>query len=301
MLFTAKNLKKYFFIESGLFEAKVQKIRALEDVSFTVEKNEVFGIVGESGCGKTTLARIVGRIIKPTYGTIKYDAQITKPTQDIQMIFQNPEEALNPKMPVGESLLEPLRCNGVKSNLKQRISQTLKMLSLPEDITGRFPHQLSGGQKQKIVIARAIALQPKLLICDEPTSALDLCMQAHILNLLLNLKKRFNLALLFITHDLNIIKNISDRIMVMYSGIIVEIGPARIISLAPSHPYSQLLMGSISNSNKNIQIVANNAQENQCKFFSCCPNKEKKCGHERPRLKEITPGHWVACFNIKNA
>lgn len=298
MLFTAKNLKKYFFVESRPFEARVQKIRALEDVSFTVEKNEVFGIIGESGCGKTTLARIVGRIIKPSYGTIEYDSQITKPTQDIQMIFQNPEEALNPKMPVGESLLEPLRCNGIKGNLKQRISQTLEILSLPKNITERFPHQFSGGQKQKIVIARAITLQPKLLICDEPTSALDLCMQAHILNLLLNLKKRFNLTLLFISHDLNIIRNISDRIMVMYSGIIIEIGPARTISLAPLHPYSQLLMGSISD--KKTQIVVDDIQENQCNFFSCCPHKEKKCGYERPRLKEITPGHWVACFNIKN-
>lgn len=296
MFLIAKNLTKTFSVESGFFENASRKIEALKDICFTVDEGEAFGIVGESGCGKTTLARIIARIIKPTSGTIEYGNQVEKPSRDIQMIFQNPEEALNPKMTVRELLLEPLWCNKIQGDLLERIQEAIKVLHLSQSALRRFPHQFSGGQKQKIVIARAIALQPKLLICDEPTSSLDLCAQAHILNLLLELKRKFNLTLLFISHDLNIIKIISDRIMIMYSGIIMELGRKQAICSNPIHPYSQLLI--THTGMKKNRFFDTGPQKHGCKYLQYCPLKQKKCENQVPPLLEVSSGHWVRCFNI---
>ncbi|MFH1692312.1 MAG: ABC transporter ATP-binding protein [Candidatus Omnitrophota bacterium] len=296
MLLTVKKLTKIFFIEHGLFAEKSKRIEAISDISFQVNEGEVFGIIGESGCGKTTLARIIGRIIAPSQGSLAYSPVIKQPSKDIQLIFQNPQEALNPKMTIGESLVEPLRCNNIKDNSEKIISENLKILGFSDGITNRFPHQFSTGQKQKIVIARALMLKPKLLICDEPTASLDLCMQAHILRLLLELKKRLSLTLLFISHDLNVIKIISDRIMVMYSGIIVEIGPAKMIYENPLHPYSRLLLGHSSDLPQDILSEDNNNP--CCRFFERCPDKKQECAHRPIHLVQIHKGHWVACSKV---
>lgn len=296
MLFTVKKLTKYFFIKQGLFSSRSNTIEALKNICFQVKEGEVFGVIGESGCGKTTLARIIGRVITPSFGTIEYSPAIIRPCRDIQLIFQNPQEALDPKMTIAESLSEPLKCNMIKNDFKKIILENLNSLGFSADVLNRLPHQFSTGQKQKIVIARAILLKPKLLICDEPTSALDLCMQAHILRLLLELKKKLNLTLLFISHDLNVVKIISDRIMVMYSGIIVEIGPARIICEHPLHPYSRLLLGH----NKKLprDAIPEKNKDFFCKFFERCPDREHACAHKPTHLVEVTKGHWVACSKI---
>ena len=295
MFLIAKELTKYFTVEKNFFNPVKRKIKALDGISFWLVKGETLGIVGESGCGKTTLARILGSIILPTSGEIQFSKEITKPSRDIQMVFQNPYESLDPKMSIEESLLEPLIVNKIDTNPLGRVKKALESVHLPLEWLSRLPHQFSGGQRQKIVIARAIAPEPKLLICDEPTSSLDLSLQAQILNLLMDLKEKNNLTLIFISHNLKIIKIISDRIMVMHSGIIVEIGPRDDIVHAPAHPYTRLLMDITQGKKEHAQDPY--VEEKRCKYFSRCRFRQKKCQECEPKITEISKDHWVACFN----
>ena len=258
-LLEVKNLKKYFPITSGVLRTHVGDVKAVDGVDFEVFPNEIVGVVGESGCGKSTLARTVIRLIEPTAGEIKFlgddvlkmsfqDAR--KLFKDVQMVFQDPYASLNPRYTIGESIGESLIYHGVmndKQELRKYVGEILTQIGLNDSAIDRYPHQFSGGQQQRICIGRAIAMQPKLMICDEPVSALDVSIQAQILNLLAELKERMGLSYLFISHDLSVIHHICDRVLVMYRGKIVERGTVKEIFEHPQHPYTQTLLAAVPN------------------------------------------------------
>ena len=307
------DLKKYYY-KQRLFSSEKKPIRAVDGVSLAIRKGETLGLVGESGCGKTTIGKSVLRLIEPTSGQILFGdqdilqlnrASLRKLRPRMQFIFQDPYESLNPRMKVGEIVGEGLEVHHIARGKEkgQRVSDILGKVGLHPQDADRYPHEFSGGQRQRIGIARAISLHPDLIVADEPVSALDVSIQAQILNLLMDLRDQFGLTYLFISHDLRIVKHISDRIAVMYMGKIVEMAGGEELFRHPLHPYTCLLLAAIPKLNlqKRIDPAAVREEsrplssEQGCSFQPRCPHSEERCKVEEPQLLDAGGGHWVAC------
>ncbi|WNF38181.1 dipeptide ABC transporter ATP-binding protein [Bacillaceae bacterium IKA-2] len=315
VLLEVNNLKKYFDIKGGVFGKKVGEVKAVDDVSFLVYQGEVLGIVGESGCGKSTTGKAILRLIEPTDGSIKFNGtdittlseeEMRKLRRDMQMIFQDPYASLNPRHNVEKILTEPLLIHGIgtKKERKQRVKELLEVVGLDSYHAPRYPHQFSGGQRQRIGIARALAVNPKLIICDEPVSALDVSVQAQILNLMEDLKKEFGLTYIFIAHDLSVVKHISDRVGVMYLGRMVELADKDDFYANPHHPYSKALLSAVPVPDPDIKnermiiegdVPSPSNPPTGCAFHTRCPECMDICKAERPVFKEISDRHFVAC------
>ena len=319
-----KNLKKYFPIQKGFLKRTVGNVRAVDDVSFTVNQGETLGLVGESGCGKTTTARCILRAIDPTSGDILFKAQdgsivniseltrgpLRELRRDMQMIFQDPFGSLNPRMTLLDIVGEPLLVHGMDSRREraERVAELLRLVGLRPEYMRRFPHAFSGGERQRIGIARALALNPRLVVADEPVSALDVSVQAQVINLLQELQESLNLTYLFVAHDLSVVRHISERVAVMYVGKIVELGPTEELFSNPKHPYTSALLSSVPIPDPRLRAqrivlqgeVANPANPpSGCYFHPRCTYAVDQCRLEEPPLEEISEGHWSACWRSK--
>jgi peptide/nickel transport system ATP-binding protein len=319
LLLDVRDIRKYFPVKRGLLRRTIGHVKAVDGVSFTINEGETLGLVGESGCGKTTTGRMVLRASTPTSGEIwfRHDGQMKNLTpmsrrqlkpirRDMQVIFQDPFSSLNPRMTVLEIIGEPLVIHGVSDGgeLRARVRELLEMVGLRVQHMNRFPHAFSGGQRQRIGVARALALNPKLIVADEPVSALDVSIQAQVLNLLKDLQARLGLAYLFVSHDLSVVEHISDRVAVMYLGGIVEIAPAEQVYAQPKHPYTEALLSAIPRSNPDQQSqriilpgdVPNPANPpSGCTFNPRCRYAQDICKKEKPPLIEVAPDHQAAC------
>jgi oligopeptide/dipeptide ABC transporter ATP-binding protein len=311
----AKHIKKYFPIKGGIFKRTVGHIKAVDDVSLTVFRGETLGIVGESGSGKSTFGRVLLKLINPTDGQIRFENKdITKLNnrqmrpirKDMQMVFQDPYASLNSKMSVEELIEEPLivQTNMSKKERKQKVNEMLEKVGLRSSDRLKYPHEFSGGQRQRISIARALVLNPKFVICDEPVSALDVSIQAQVLNLMADLQDDLDLTYLFISHDLSVVKHISDRVGVMYLGRITEIAPKKDLYENPLHPYTKALLSAVPSINvkkrKEKIILSGDLPSpsnppSGCAFRTRCPYANEQCAVVRPELKEIQQNHFVAC------
>ena len=323
ILLEVKNLKKTFPISGGIF-AKKQTLIAIEDISFSLKKGETLGIVGESGCGKSTLGRCILQLLEPDNGQVVWlGGDLTKLSwrnmrekrKDLQIIFQDPLASLNPRLTVGEIISDPLRALMPELNQKQRKEKVLKMMKavglLPEMIS-RFPHEFSGGQAQRIGIARALITEPKLIVCDEPVSALDVSVQAQILNLLSDLKDEFGLTLIFISHDLSVVRHVSDRIMVLYLGRMVELALSGELYDEPRHPYTKALLKAvpipdpIKARERTIEGLEGEIPSpinppSGCTFRTRCPLANDKCANERPKIENIGKERLIACHRFRES
>jgi oligopeptide/dipeptide ABC transporter ATP-binding protein len=310
-----ENLKTWFAIKKGLLRRTAGYVRAVDDVSFSVPAGSTFGLVGESGSGKTTTARTIARLIPATGGKVIFEdnnilklhqSELRSIRRNISYVFQDPYSSLNPRMTVGSILGEPLRVHKIAkgSELIDRISVLLRKVGLQPSHINRYPHEFSGGQRQRIGIARALALEPKLVICDEPVSALDVSIQSQILNLLKDLQEQFNLTYLFIAHDLSVVEFISDNVAVMYLGKIVEIAPSAVLYEKPLHPYTKLLLSAIPmpvaerKKTSGKMLIGGQSSENGCPFAPRCPLADAECLKTAPLLKEVEKGHSAACFKV---
>ena len=316
LLLSVRNLKKYFPVKGGLIARERNRVHAVDDVSFDIAASETLGLVGESGCGKSTTGRCVLRLLEPTSGEVWFNGRdITKLggeslrslRRDLQIIFQDPYASLNPRHTVGAIIGEALIIHGLaktRATLESRVVELLETVGLQADQRRRYPHEFSGGQRQRIGIARALAVEPKLIVCYEPVSALDVSIQAQVINLLEDLQKKFSLAYLFIAHDLSVVEHISDRVAVMYLGRVVEIATARSLYDNPRHPYTEALLSAVPIPDpkaKRRRIVLRGDVPNPihppsgCHFHTRCPIAESRCRVEVPRLEQSGAGHWVAC------
>ena len=314
-LLEVTNLKKYFPIKGGVFSKTVGFVYAVDDVSFTVDKGETLGLVGESGCGKSTTGRSILRLIEPTGGKVTFEGQdvtaldknaMRALRREMQIIFQDPYASLNPRMTVGSIIGEPLEIHKIArgSEKTERVASLLQKVGLrPEDMR-KYPHEFSGGQRQRIGIARAVALNPKLIVCDEPVSALDVSIQAQVINLLEDLQEEFGLSYLFIAHNLNVVEHISDRVAVMYLGKIVELASDTDLYNDAQHPYTEALLSAVPIPDPTVEkkriILQGDVPSpidppSGCHFHTRCMYKEKICEEEAPEFKHIGGGHWVAC------
>ncbi len=308
-----KNLKKYYETNRGT-------LHAVDGVSFSIEKGETMGVVGESGCGKSTLGQTILHLRKPTDGEIYFNGEdISKPNkkkrhdlcQHMQIIFQDPFSSLDPRMTVKQIISEPLKIfNAVKSKaeLEERVSKLMETVGLARRFVNTYPHELDGGRRQRIGIARALALEPSFIVCDEPVSALDVSIQAQVLNLMQDLQAQLDLTYIFITHDLSVVKHISNNIMVMYLGVVVERTSSQGLFAAPLHPYTKALLSAIPHSDIDVprerillrgEISSPIEPPPGCRFAKRCNYATEKCFTEDPVLEEIYPGHEVACHNVK--
>ena len=315
-LLAVKDLKKHFPVTGGLFQRRIGSIKAVDGVDLTVEEGQSFGLVGESGSGKTTVGKTILRLIEPTDGEIVFEgrdlcklseSEMRHLRAEMQMIFQDPYSSLNPRMTVKRIVGEPLLIHkwGKGRALEDRVRELISLVGLMEDHLFRYPHEFSGGQRQRIGIARALALEPKMLILDEPTSALDVSVQAQVLDLLLDLQKRLNLTYLFISHDLAVIRYICDRVALMYMGKILEVAAVEDIFQNPMHPYTQALLSAMPVADPEYQpeeiilegeISTLAGAEGTCRFAPRCPAKSaERCVQQEPVLKELKDGHLVAC------
>lgn len=317
IILEAKSIKKHFPIKKGFFMREVGQVKAVEDIDLTIHRGETLGLVGESGCGKSTLGRTLIRLYEPTGGTIKFDGadfinlkgeQLRQKRRDIQMIFQDPYASLDPRMTVGQIVEQPFIIHNMlgKTERQTRVKQLLELVGLKASHVNRYPHEFSGGQRQRISIARAIALNPKLIICDEPVSALDVSIQAQILNLLKDLQEKLKLTYLFISHDLSVIEHVCDRVAVMYLGRIVELSTREELFNNPRHPYTRALLSSIptigEGKKKMHKILTGEIPSpinppSGCAFHPRCSFKVDACTKQVPLLTE-EPGqskHFKAC------
>ncbi len=318
-LLHVEHLCKRFPVESGVFGRGAKRyVHAVDDISFDIYPGETFGLVGESGCGKSTTGRCIMRLIEPTSGTVIFDGQdvsqlkgkdLKKMRHDMQYIFQDPYASLNPRMTIGEIVSEPLVIHGEMTDKAERMDHVRHLLDIvglnPEHIN-RYPHEFSGGQRQRVGIARAFALRPKLIICDEPVSALDVSIQAQVLNLLKDLQTEFGTAYLFIAHDLSVVQHISDRVAVMYLGNLMEYSDWKTLYDEPHHPYTQSLLSAVpvpdpdvQHSRKRIILPGDPPSPidppSGCRFHTRCPIAQKQCSETKPELREVCPGHFCAC------
>lgn len=313
-LIRVEGLKKYFKTPRG-------NLHAVDDVNFSLEEGHTLGVVGESGCGKSTLGRVLIHLLEPTAGKIFFEGkdiskvepeQLKALREDMQMIFQDPYASLNPRMDVFTLIAEPLRIYNKFSNerdLEARVMQLMKTVGLEPRFANYYPHELDGGRRQRIGVARALALEPKFIVCDEPVSALDVSIQAQIINLLQDLQEELGLTLLFITHDMSVVNHISDRIMVMYLGMVVEFADTKQLFREPLHPYTQALLAAVPIPSINVkrerqlltgEISSPVNPRKECRFSKRCPYVQDICRKEVPPLEEKRPGHFAACFFAGN-
>jgi len=316
ILVDIQGVKKHFPIRKGFFNKQVGAVRALDGVDLKILAGETLGLVGESGCGKSTLGRVILKLLPATEGSVNFagtdvfscDAKTMKQLRrQMQVVFQNPYASLDPRMTVRQIIAEPLEVHKVASGkeLKQRIAELMQLVGLAQSMSDRYPHEFSGGQRQRIGIARALALRPQLVVADEPVSALDVSVQAQILNLLIDLRRDFKLTYLFIAHNLDVVRYISDRIAVMYLGKIVELGSTTAVYSTPLHPYSKALISAAPVPDPNFDrsqriLLAGDLPSPAnppagCRFHTRCPIAQDRCKSEVPELREITPGHYSAC------
>ncbi len=320
ILLEVRGLKKHFPIHGGLLQRVVGQVKAVDGINFYIKKGETLGLVGESGCGKTTAGRTVMRLYEPTDGEVIFDdpelgkvnieklnsKQLQQVRPNMQIIFQDPFSSLDPRMTVGRIVAEPLVINKVVSGkaLRDRVAELLTVVGLRPEHASRYPHAFSGGQRQRIGIARALALNPKLVICDEPVSALDVSVQAQVLNLLEELQTKFDLTYLFVAHDLSVVEHISDRVAVMYVGYLVEMAATEELYYNPKHPYTEALLAAIPkpdprNRTRPVRLpgdVPSPANPpSGCYFHPRCPYAQEVCTNDRPPLRDIGSEHWVAC------
>jgi oligopeptide/dipeptide ABC transporter ATP-binding protein len=319
-LLEVKNLRKYFPIAKGILQRITGQVRAVDDVSFTVAEGETLGLVGESGCGKTTVSRCILRALDPTSGQVLFrtrdgtvvdlapmpERELTGLRAEIQMIFQDPFGSLNPRMTLLDNVGEPLLVNGMRSRQSRmdRVAELLRLVGLRPEFMHRFPHAFSGGQRQRIGIARALATSPRLVVADEPVSALDVSVQAQVLNLLLELQQRLKLTFLFVAHDLSVVRHISDRVAVMYVGQLVELAPTEALFQHPRHPYTAALLRAVPPPDPRVasddgvlegEVPSPAAPPSGCYFHPRCRFAEERCRSEMPALREVAPGHWARC------
>ena len=317
-LVEVKNLVKYFPVRAGLLQRVVAQVQAVDNVSFAVRKGETLGLVGESGCGKTTVGRSMLRLVEPTSGEVSFAGQdmlklsgneLKAIRRDMQIIFQDPFASLDPRLPIGEAVMEGLNIHKI-GNSKERFDlmiETLKKVGLEDYHARRYPHEFSGGQRQRIGIARALALQPKFIICDEPVSALDVSIQSQVLNILKDLQGEFGLTYLFIAHNLSVVEHISDRVAVMYLGKLVELTGRDELFNNPLHPYTQALMSAIPIPDPHLKreriILTGDVPSplnppSGCRFHPRCPIAEEVCSQKEPEFREVSQDHWVACWMV---
>lgn len=310
------GLKKHFPIKKGFLGRQVGAVRALEGIDLKVFSGETLGVVGESGCGKSTLGRVILRLLPATEGKVLFDGQdlfslnagsMKHMRRHMQIVFQNPYASLDPRMTVGQSIGEPLAVHGLArgSTLRAKVQELLDLVGLSREMYDRYPHEFSGGQRQRVGIARALAVKPKLIIADEPVSALDVSVQAQILNLLTDIKREFNLTYVFIAHNLDVVRYISDRIAVMYLGKIVELGACADVYNRPLHPYSRALISAapipdpVADRSGRVVLQGDLPSPSSpppgCSFHTRCPLVRERCMSETPLLREIVPGHFSAC------
>jgi oligopeptide transport system ATP-binding protein len=315
-LLKVRSLEKRFPIAGGVLGRTLEHVHAVDGVSFELEAGETLGLVGESGCGKSTTGRCILRLIEPSAGEIRFDGRDVRAmaprelralARGMQIIFQDPFASLNPRMTVGSIIGEALTIHGLARNAREydeRVANLLHTVGLNPDYRRRYPHEFSGGQRQRIGIARALAVSPRLVVCDEPVSALDVSIQAQVINLLEDLQQQFGLAYLFIAHDLSVVEHISRRVAVMYLGRIVELAASRELYSAPKHPYTEALLSAVpvpDPAAKKKRIVLQGDVPNPirppagCHFHPRCPHAMERCRGEAPRLREVSPGHLAAC------
>ena len=322
ILLDVKDLKMHFPVYKGAFGIKVGVVKAVDGVSFSVREGETFGLVGESGCGKTTVGRAVLRIYKPTAGTITYkgeditgftEKEMSKYRREMQMIFQDPYSSLDPRQSVGSIVREAItadKSNSLsKEDVERRVDELLQLVELDVSMKDRYPHEMSGGQRQRLGIARALACNPKLIVCDEPVSALDVSIQAQIINLFIRLQKKLGLTYVFVAHDLAVVRHISDRIAVMYLGNIVEITEAVELYDNPPHPYTKALLSAVPVTDYDVEkkreritlqgeVPSPINAPTGCPFHPRCIYATERCKKEKPVLSQLGENHFVACHNV---
>ena len=315
VVLSAQNLVKHYPIRRGVLRRTVGHVKAVDGVSFDLHKGETLGIVGESGCGKSTLGRLLMRLEEPTSGSVVFEGQdwsgaspkdTRRLRRDIQIVFQDPYTSLNPRMTVGDIVGEPFEIHAdvvPKGGRRKRVQELLDLVGLNPEHINRYPHQFSGGQRQRIGIARALAVQPRFLVCDEAIAALDVSIQAQVINLFMDLREDLDLTYLFISHDLSVVEHIADRVVIMYLGRVVEIAATEAIFEAPNHPYTQALLSEVPRLDLRKrryhpvqgEIPSPLDPPSGCHFHPRCPHASARCRAERPTLREIAPERWSAC------
>jgi len=321
VLLRVDNLVKYFPVLRGVFQRQVGAVHAVDGITFDIHKGETFGLVGESGCGKSTAGRTILQLYRPTAGKVYFDGvdlttvrgeTLRQMRRRMQMIFQDPYASLNPRMTVGEIISEPLHVHGVTrpDKIRERVNELLQIVRLNPDFAPRYPHEFSGGQRQRIGVARALALNPEFIVCDEPISALDVSIQAQVINLLQELQEQFGLTYLFIAHDLSVVRHISSRVAVMYLGVIVELSTVNNLYTDPLHPYTQALLSAVPVPDPVVEeqrhriILEGDVPSpvnppSGCRFRTRCPLAAEICRIEKPAWREVLSEHWVACHMVK--
>jgi oligopeptide transport system ATP-binding protein len=321
VLVSVRGLKMYFPIKKGIvFQKQIGAVKAVDDVSFDIHQGETLGLVGESGCGKTTTGRTLLQLYRPTAGKVFFDGvdltaiqptELRKMRQKMQMIFQDPYASLNSRWTISRIISEPMRVHKLSDSKGQieRVKELLDLVQLNQLYINRYPHEFSGGQRQRIGVARALASNPKFIVCDEPISALDVSIQAQVVNLLEELQEKFGLTYLFIAHDLSMVRHICNRVAVMYLGVIVELGSRQELYDNPLHPYTQALLSAVpipdpAKTRARHRIILTGDPPSPanppdgCRFHPRCPIAAEQCAHAVPELHEVQPGHWVACHLV---